>query len=539
MKKKIFWSGTALGLCFAGSVAGGALALDAPPSAAAGATYTVRGDVAAAIHSAAQVLRTGAVDKAVGLYTAVVNTPLEGERGRARLGLAAALSQQGRLHEALHALEGTVTDESPLGKAVGTLRGELMLKLGDAAWWTEGEDGLAAWLAQYDRLTLQPDPAFAERLRGRLTPALSVDDPLRVGVLVPQSGPLAAVGEEILRGLALGLADAKAQGGQNVVMTVYDTAAAGGATAAAQAAIDGGAAVLVGPVRAGNVAAVAGLAEAAGVPILHFSTDNDAKAPGQWSVVPGPDAQAAAAYGALVAQGVSGSVAALVPDTAYGRTALAGLQNAARRQGKDVRTAFYNPAVADVGSGIRTLLHDKPAMDSGLGGLLLPIPAKDVPLIASQLAYADLDKAGVTLLGTALWQDGLLLGNEGAVLRGALMGVPGQVPAFDEAYAQAYGRKASPMAAVAADTARVLALLAHRKAREAGLDLRTALTEPEGFYGAQGYFRFGVQGGTRRGMAVSRLDAGVFHVVQPALVLPPLPLPDDLEPKDNGRGWFQ
>jgi hypothetical protein len=49
--------------------------------------------------------------------------------------------------------------------------------------------------------------------------------------------------------------------------------------------------------------------------------------------------------------------------------------------------------------------------------------------------------------------------------------------------------------------------------------------------------QFRADGQTRRGISLVRVGQGQFEVLEPALTLPPLPLPNDLLPRSEGRGW--
>jgi branched-chain amino acid transport system substrate-binding protein len=90
----------------------------------------------------------------------------------------------------------------------------------------------------------------------------------RIALLVPTTGSSAAIGESIANAANLAVLDT---GGKNIRITTYDTAT--GAAAAAQRAIADGNRLIIGPLLADDVRAVAPIGRAAKVPLLSFSND--------------------------------------------------------------------------------------------------------------------------------------------------------------------------------------------------------------------------------------------------------------------------
>ena len=100
-------------------------------------------------------------------------------------------------------------------------------------------------------------------------PALPTDNQRnRVALLVPLTGPNAAVGESISNAANMAVLDT---GGKTIRVTMYDTAT--GAAAAAQKAVAEGNRLILGPLLADDVRIVAPIARAARVPVVTFSND--------------------------------------------------------------------------------------------------------------------------------------------------------------------------------------------------------------------------------------------------------------------------
>src|SRR3712207_4083979 len=108
----------------------------------------------------------------------------------------------------------------------------------------------------------QPEPV---QQPGRLPPDETRN---RVAVLVPLSGPNAAVGQSILNAANLALFDT---GGERIRITAYDTST--GAAAAANEALADGNGLILGPLLAENVREVAPIARRGDVPVVTFSND--------------------------------------------------------------------------------------------------------------------------------------------------------------------------------------------------------------------------------------------------------------------------
>ena len=93
----------------------------------------------------------------------------------------------------------------------------------------------------------------------------------KVAVIVPLTGPDGPVGTSISNAAKLALLDT---GEKSISITVYDSAAPGGAAAAAQRAIAEGNRLILGPLLADDVRAAAPVARrAANVPVIAFSND--------------------------------------------------------------------------------------------------------------------------------------------------------------------------------------------------------------------------------------------------------------------------
>ncbi|MCP5405665.1 MAG: penicillin-binding protein activator [Pseudomonadaceae bacterium] len=498
------------------------------------------------LREGAALVQSGEFGEATTVYQALANINDRVKRAQARFGLAVALTQQGQDEAALKTLEGTPADDTELGQAVGDLRGRLMLQLAEKSLLSRGTSG--RYLSDYARLTVQPDNARAARLNaleqsGGQNNFYGDSDVLRVGVLLPLSGPLAAVGQDILRGLQLALDETPAWRGVRVELYPHDT------TEDPRAALDGalvqGARVIVGPLLAANVKAVGARAQTLGVPVLAFSSDRTVAGGSVHVVPPLPTAQARLVARWALAHG-STQLAALIPSNPYGYEVFDAFRDEVARGGGQVVTqSFFNPENVDLGASVRQLVKGQISGTSVVGdvpfnALFVPVPPASVPLVTSQLAYYDLDRdSRLRLLGTALWQDNAMLAPDKRGARGGVFAAPAKDPAFVQKFEGIFGHKPNTMALQGFDVGRMLVQVAAER-QWSGRDAGLLLNRPEGFYGSGGYLRFTAMGLTERGMETVEVGDGTFKVVAPALTMAPLPVPAEMMPSGTRRwgGWW-
>jgi ABC-type branched-subunit amino acid transport system substrate-binding protein len=488
---------------------------------------------------AAHALRRGDNAKAIELYKPLVNAADDTQRAQARFGLALSFDHQGDDVQAVHVLEGTVADSSALGQNIAELRAKLLLQLASREMALGNPVAAQDWLGQYARLTAQPERERYERLLKRATQGNDVSSsipPLKVGVLVPLSGPLAATGAEILRGLQLGLQGQSRDAANGIVLAPFDTAA--GAAAAVDGALAAGAGMIAGPLLGADMDAVAEPARNAGVPVIAFTTDRSVLREGATSIGYLPTQQARAMADWTAGQGFV-KAGALIPSSPYGNEVFEAFRDEAEKNGvRLVRSAFYDPSSVDLGASVRDLAGGKAISGTvPFEVVFAPAPAGALPLVTSQLAYFDFDKAGVQLLGTGLWQSNEVLKASTNGAKGGIFAAPTQTPELTKTYTEAFGAApaAGNAAVLGADMAYVLGEAA-AELRVNSVPVATTLVRPEGFYAPGGYIKFSAGGQAERGLDIVKIGDR-FDVQQVALPMAPLPLPVTLTPAGGRPGW--
>jgi ABC-type branched-subunit amino acid transport system substrate-binding protein len=333
--------------------------------------------------------------------------------------------------------------------------------------------------------------------------------PTRVALLLPLSSPLPenrAVAEALENAAELAVFDAKSS--DILLMPRDDGGTPEQAAAAAAKAIDDGAEIILGPLFAQSVTAVSPVARAKHVPVIAFSSDRSVGGNGVYLLSFQPETEVTRIVGYAAQTGHS-SFAALLPKTAYGDKVAGAFQDSVMRAGGRVagvesfeeKPELLEPvARASVESGADTILIAE-------GGTMLEA-------LAPALAIAGAKERRVKFLGTGLWDDPAIT-HEPMLLDGWFAApAPEAFAAFSNHYRMAYKSTPPRIATLAYDAIALVALLAQGRPYQRFTD--DALTDPNGFSGVDGIFRFRGDGSAERGLAVLQVTPNGFSVVDPA-----------------------
>ncbi|MBC2652087.1 penicillin-binding protein activator [Novosphingobium flavum] len=325
----------------------------------------------------------------------------------------------------------------------------------------------------------------------------------RVALLVPLSGPNAAVGQSLANATTMALLDT---GAGNLRLTTYDTAA-GPAVAATRAIADGNKLIL-GPLMGDEATAAAAVALPARVPIIAFSNDIGVASPGTFIMGSLPEQSIARTVRFARSRGLS-RFAALVPDGEYGQRAAAAFHTAVLEAGGTVvATETYARGNTSVVSAARRL-RTRGAFDA----VLIGDSGRFAALAAPAFKGA---KTPVRLLGTELWSgDGAAIG--GAALAGAwYSAVPdGRFLQFADSYQSRFGAKPYRIATLGYDAV-LLTLRVAREWKPGSVFPTGRLGDRGGFLGLDGPFRFAENGRVERAFEVNEVRVGGVTTVSPA-----------------------
>ena len=325
----------------------------------------------------------------------------------------------------------------------------------------------------------------------------------RVALLVPLSGPNAAVGRSIADAAAMALADT---GGKALRITNYDTAL--GAEAAARKAIAEGNRLFLGPLLSEDVRAVAAPAEAAGVPVISFSNDASAAGDDVWLLGFSPAQSVDRIVRFARSKGLT-RFAGLMPPGVYGRNASAMLIRTAEAAGGSVvAMQSYQRSPSSLAAAIQAISKEK--YDAVLIADSGRIAVASAPLIRKA------GGAGVRILGTELWNTEPSLNNSPAMAGAWFASVDDSLfRQFATRYRARYGRTPYRLASLGYDAV----LLTVRIAKDWKVGDRfpaDALADEGGFAGVDGAFRFAHSHVADRALAVHQLGPGGGTIVSPA-----------------------
>jgi branched-chain amino acid transport system substrate-binding protein len=326
----------------------------------------------------------------------------------------------------------------------------------------------------------------------------------RIALLVPVTGPNAAVGQSIANAANLALLDT---GGKKLRITTYDTGM--GAAAAAQRAIAEGNRLILGPLLAEDARAVAPAARVAGVPVLSFSNDLSVAGDGTFLLGFNPAQSIDRVVRYARSKGMT-RFAALVPSGLYGRSAANALLKATEAAGGSVvAMQSYERSPKALAAAVAKMGRDQ-AFDA--------ILIADSGRIAIQAAPM-IRKSGsptARLLGTELWNTEPTLSGQ-AAMRGAWF-----ASVSDSTYRQLstkyrarFGTGPYRLASLGYDAVLLATRIANDWKVGDAFPVRR-LTDADGFAGVDGAFRFGSDGIADRALAVHQIDAGGFTVISPA-----------------------
>lgn len=285
-----------------------------------------------------------------------------------------------------------------------------------------------------------------------------------------------------------------------------------GARAATTEAIQQGAELILGPLFAQSVSAAAAIAKPANVPIVAFSTDASSASRGVYllSFLPQTDVDRIISYAA--SQGKR-SYAALLPQNAYGTVVEAALQKAVANGGGRIM-ALERYALD------QTSMQEKATVVAGLvksgtvDAVVLPDAGDAAPFLGQILGANGVDPSTIQYLGSGQWDDARIA--QESNLNGAWYPAPEKAgfDAFARRYQAAFGAAPFRAATLAYDATSLAAGLTARFG-----DRRFAnevLTNPSGFIGIDGVFRFLPDGLNQRGLAIYRIERGQVSVIDPA-----------------------
>lgn len=356
----------------------------------------------------------------------------------------------------------------------------------------------------------------------------------RIAILVPLSGPNAAVGVSLANAATLALADT---GKNDIRLTSYDTAALGAAVAAQRALADG-AELVLGPLLSSNIPAVRAATASRNITMLSFSNDA-AAAGGNVYVLGFQPAQSVARVVSHASERGLKRFAALIPNGTYGQRASVAFSQAVAAEGGQVvaltnfaRSKSALPAAAREVTDYDSRVKKAGAAARRPDGTIAPISTTLEPIHFDALLVADsgviangfmpllarfgAEPGSFLLMGTELWNTESNLRNQ-PQMRGAIFAsVPDRrFQSMATRYRARFGATPSRLSSLSYDAMLLAASAAGGNWKLEQPFPAQVLADRKGFAGIDGIFRF--RGNVaERGLAIQQIDAGGFTTISPA-----------------------
>ncbi len=353
---------------------------------------------------------------------------------------------------------------------------------------------------------------------------------VKVALLLPLSGQNKRLGQSMLKAAQMALFDI---GYDSFELLPKDTKGTpDGAQSAAQNALNDGAQLILGPVFSQSVRAAKAVTRRANVNMIAFSTD--------WTLAGGnaymmgflPFDQVERVVNYAQSQGIN-RVGVLAPTSDYGNAVLNAYRSIASNAGINTVDTVQFPAG---GSGLATTVRNfarydtrnaatkeaeitgAPLIPPPFDAVLMPVGGDLARSTASMLSQYDLSPRNVRRLGTGLWDDPGLASEPS--LDGSWFAAPSPRArsSFEDRYNMLYKTPAPRLASLAYDATALAAILGRHGPQQQGRPAfdHSSITNPNGFAGIDGIFRFRSDGIVERGLAVLEFRNGRAVVIDDA-----------------------
>ena len=328
---------------------------------------------------------------------------------------------------------------------------------------------------------------------------------VKVAILLPLSGNRSAIGQSMLQAAQLALFE---MGYSNLNLIPRDTkGTANGAAAAASSAINEGAQLILGPLFGSSVSAVKNIAAPNNVNVIAFSTDWNLADRNTFLMGFLPFSQVDRIAGYMSEQDIR-NVALIAPQDKYGNAVSNHFENAAAQN----RMAIVQKIRFNVGDDIAAKISSLNAKETppNFQAVFMPVGGSMVETISSALSYHHLMPQDIKRLGTGLWDDPRIAGQPNMQGGWFAAPAPSARQQFEQTYFATYGQRPARLSTLAYDATALAAILARRGFESTGAPAfgYTDLTNPNGFVGTDGIFRFRQNGLVERGLAILELRNG-------------------------------
>lgn len=277
--------------------------------------------------------------------------------------------------------------------------------------------------------------------------------------------------------------------------------------------------IVLGPLLAPSVVTVKKLTEPSKIPMIAFSNDQTT-VQGNYSYLLSylPEQNIANIVNYAFSQGHK-NFGLFASDTPYGkRVGSTFLQEVSSRQGSVTNTVYFTENAPDFYEKTNQIaeveMRHLETTPTSWTSIMFPDRASLMMQTMPLLSRHNINLSKVLILGTSLWEDPRILEIE--ELNNAVFAAPNQntLKIFETRYMTAYKEKPTTLASLAYDAVALASGLIRQYPNNPFA--QENITNPDGFTGVGGIFRFRPDGLSERGLSILRIQNKKFNVVIPA-----------------------
>lgn len=369
---------------------------------------------------------------------------------------------------------------------------------------------LAACSESPQPTTTAPPPKPGPQVGSATTPS----GKQRIALLLPLSGRAAPIGQSMQQAAEMALFES---GARDIALASYDSGeSAEQAIEAYRKARTDGVALVLGPLFANSASALGSSVRQGGANVIAFSNDESAAQRGVFIMGIAAPPQVRRVVDHAVQSGIK-RFATFAPRTAYGEQMSRVLESYVVQRGGTVAAAeLFEESSPDLGPAAERLAKEAKIGDNAAGkvAVLVPVAPPRITTVMGALHGAGIEKGAVQFIGTGVW-DTPGIGAD-AMLRGAWYAAPDPAKRadFERRFTATYGRPPHRLATLAYDAVSLAGQLARQKpGGDFSID---AITNPNGWSGIDGVFRFLPDGRVERTLAVIEIEGDRNSVISPA-----------------------
>lgn len=313
----------------------------------------------------------------------------------------------------------------------------------------------------------------------------------KIGIMVPMSGPLTAMGHSIFRGAQLAISDYESASGQiEFELIVRDVATSSAIDILQDLDVNEKVIAVVGPVRSKTTEEAVEICHNREIPLLTPGCPTDGvvdRSPWAFRLYPQPDREMEHLIQYSINDLEITRFGCFYPDIDYGRSATRNLAEIIHSQQGEL---LYNDSYARELTAIRQLVSTR--LQQSVDAIIIPDNADRAPVVAGQIRYAE--NLVPTIIGIGAWDESVLLEIAGNNLEGSFFvteypSAHGLRKTIADNYMIRFGEKANAFALRAYETVFLLI-----SAIESGAVYRSAvrnwLQSESGITGLDGIAKF-------------------------------------------------